>query len=345
LLAVNSNAGLNTTEVDVSDTAANLKTKIASLEAGAAGGIVQKIGASDGGTITLDETNDNTGLGGSATYYATDSTSEVTAQYQHALAAMTGTYGITITGISSQNVAAAETNITAAAAGHPDYKFGVVDDQTVLATVDPNGNGTDTYLETLQTYAAKNQLDSITLASGSDPLGVTVAQVQNYRDALSKLDKTSATPNLSINDTAANIVDPTGLTDVNSLIANHGAAKTKIVLDTAAAATLTVAQLNSLNTTLGTAASSDLATQVTNGFSYVVSDHIGAVLNQASVDGTGATSLLGNAGASIKLLDDYTTATLTLPTSQKTNYTTLQGNGMLDSAGNAAPDPANVNWV
>ena len=345
LLAVNSNAGLNTTEVDVSDLAANLKTNIASLEAGAAGGIVQKIGASDGGTITLDETTDNTGLGGSATYDATDSTSEVTAQYQHALAAMTGTYGITITGISSQNVAAAETNITAAAAGHPDYKFGVVDDQSVLATVDPNGNGTDTYLETLQTYAAKNQLASITLASGSDPLGVTVAQVQNDSDALSKLDKTSATPNLSINDTAANIVDPTGLTDVNSLIANHGGAKTQIVLDTAAAATLTVAQLNSLNTTLGNAASSDLATQVTNGFSYVVSDHIGAVLNQASVDGTGATSLLGNAGASIKLLDDYTTATLTLPTSQKTNYTTLQGNGMLDSAGNAAPDPANVNWV
>jgi hypothetical protein len=144
MLAVNSNAELSTSEIDVSDTATNLHTNIASLEAAASGGIVKKIVASDGGTITLDETTDN--IDSTTPYDPTTASTEVTTQYKDALAVMTGTYGIKVTGISSQNVDQAYENITGAASAHGSptaghagvsLSFGVVDDAATLVDCKP----------------------------------------------------------------------------------------------------------------------------------------------------------------------------------------------------------------
>jgi len=348
LLAVNSNSELHIAEVDVSDTAANLQSNIASLEAGAAGGLVQKIAASDGGTITLDETSNNADSPADYTpgTPGTANTTEVTVQYQHALAAMTGTYGVTVTGISSTDIDAAYANIvTAATNGTPTVSFGVVDDNTTLNGANAGTGGQSTYLDVLQSYAAAHQLSSITLASGSDPLQVTVAQIQSDGDALAKLDKSPGT--LAITDAAGTIVDtshPENLADVNSLIANHGAANTTIVL-TDSNVDLSIGQLNSLNTTLNSATGSDLTTQLSPaiGFSYNIQDHIGAILNQATLDAANGTTLVSGAGQ-IKLTDDYTSTILTLPTSQKPLYTNLYSS-MQDSQGNSAPDPTDPTKV
>jgi hypothetical protein len=202
----------------------------------------------------------------------------------------------------------------------------------------------------LQTYAAANQLSSIKLTAG-DVLGVNVAQLQSDKDALAKLDTTVATPNLAITDAAATIVDtahPENLADVNSLIANHGSSITTVVLNDTTPPALSIAQINNLNTALNAAHASDLATQIAGGWSYTITDHLGAILNQAGIDGTTTSSITGGA-SSITLLDNYSGGNVTLPSSEKTVYTALYSS-MTDAGGNALPDPTAttspmVNWV
>ena len=267
--AVMVNGSLKVAGEKVKDTASNIEAKISDLEkaSSSANGVdplVKSITVTDNGTIHIAEDDANL----PTAYDATDATTEATAQYTDALKLLSGSYGMSVSGIAVSMLDAVSSNV----ASNPLMRlsFTVLDSASNLSTA----------FDDLQTKAANGQIDSINIdPSDTDPITLTADQIGSDSKAIAKLASGTA---VKIDDTAQNILD--NIADVKLLKANSGV-------------TLTVAPNDSSPPDLTVANMKDImfVTDSTLGnFTYNISDYVGNILKQADQD---SGSILANATA------------------------------------------------
>ena len=175
--AVMVNGSLKVAGEKVKDTASNIEAKISDLEkaSSSANGVdplVKSITVTDNGTIHIAEDDANL----PTAYDATDATTEATAQYTDALKLLSGSYGMSVSGIAVSMLDAVSSNV----ASNPLMRLSL--------TVLDSASNLSTAFDDLQTKAANGQIDSINIdPSDTDPITLTADQIGSDSKAIAKL--------------------------------------------------------------------------------------------------------------------------------------------------------------
>ena len=263
--AVMTNGSLKVASEKVNDTADHIESNILALEKGSSnanGGtaLISSIAVSDNGTIDISE-------GDSSLPNAYDPTdagdTEATKQYTDALKLLSGSYGMSVSGIAVAHLDAVSSNV----ATNPLMRLSF--------TVKDSASNLSTAFDDLQTKASAGKIDSINIdpadVSG-DPITLTAAQGGSDAKAISLLAAGTA---VKIDDTAQNILD--NIADMKTLKANSGI--TLIVTpNDSSPPDLTIANMKDIKS---------VTDSTFGGLGFNIKDNVGNILNEAASDPDG----------------------------------------------------------
>ncbi|NDA45702.1 MAG: hypothetical protein EBY21_00170, partial [Alphaproteobacteria bacterium] len=194
-------------------------------------------------------------------YDPTDATTEATVQYTDALKLLSGTYGMSVSGIAVAHLDAVSSNV----ASNPLMRLSF--------TVKDSASNLSTAFDDLQTKAEAGKIDSINIdPTDTDPITLTAAQIGSDAKAISLLASGTA---VKIDDSAQNILD--NLADVKALKANSGVTLT-VAPNDQSAPDLTIANMKDIKA---------VTDSTFGGLAFNIKDRVGNILNEAASDPDG----------------------------------------------------------